>query len=594
MTLFRSPLFRRLYLGWVGILSLTLLVVYFLASRGVENRALTAIQESLRARALLLGEISLPALERRETGDLQARVTRLGRELDTRFTVITSDGLVLADSRKDPVLMENHGSRPEVLEAKKKGAGIAVRTSGTLGVRMMYLALTVEKNGKILGFARASLPLTLVDRRLADFREVFFLPGLLAAALGIFLGFFLFRKPIRSLLEAAEGAEALASGDLSRRLPHHGKDEIAALGGAFNRMARALEKEVLSLREERETLKAVLEGMVEGVLGVDGEGNILYLNESASRILGIPPGESAGKPGWELLAGRPEILHVLEKAVKGKKPLEERLALPSRGGDRILEVFAAPLEAPKGEQRGVLLVLHDITRLSRLEKVRKDFVANVSHELKTPITAVQGIVETLLQDGEMDPGQREEFLVSAMNQALRLSSLVEDLLALSRLESEEEALDFRRIDLVELSRTVWKTFLPLLEKKGLKGEFQIPREALPVEGDARALQTMTANLLDNALKYTPPGGTIRLRLARKEKEAVIEVEDTGPGIEPVHQKRVFERFYRVDKARSRNLGGTGLGLSIVKHAARAHGGEVELESTPGKGSLFRVLLPLAE
>ncbi len=594
MTLFRSPLFRRLYLGWVGFLASTILLVYILASRGVESRALVNVQESLRARALLLGEIALPALRRGGGGNLQARVVRLGGKTKTRFTVIAADGLVLADSRKDPKLMENHGSRPEVLEAAEKGVGVSVRTSGTLGIPMMYLALPVAEKGRILGFARASLPLTLVGKRLSDLREAFLLPGILAAGLGLLLGFLLFKRLVRSLEEAVEAARAIASGDLSRRLPQSGKDEIASLGRAFNQMAQALEKEMQALAEERETMRAVLEGMVEGVLGVDGEGNILYLNESASRILGLSPGGTARKQAWELLRGLPRILHLLEKAMKGEKPGEERLELPSRGGDRILEVRAAPLEAGQSERGGAVLVLHDITRLSRLEKVRKDFVANVSHELKTPITAIQGILETLLHDKEMDLESREDFLSSAMNQAIRLSSLVKDLLSLSRLESEREALVFRPLDLAETARTVWETFLPLMEKKGLQGEIRLPREGIPVRGDEEALRTMTANLLDNALKYTPAGGSVRLRLFENGGKAILEVEDTGPGIEPAHQKRVFERFYRVDKARSRKLGGTGLGLSIVKHTARAHGGEVELESAPGKGSLFRVILPRAE
>jgi len=594
MTLYRSPLFRRLYLGWAGCVATSLLLAYFLAARGVESRALSSIEDSLRVRALLLGEISLPALKKGRGDSLQEKVLRLGWKTRTRLTVIAADGLVLADSRKDPALMENHGSRPEILEAKKEGIGVSVRTSGTIGIRMMYLALPVREKGKTLGFARASLPLTLVDERLSSLRGALILPGILAALVGLLLGFFLFHKLTLSLEETVEGAKALASGDLSRRLPHHGKDEIAALGRAFNQMAETLEKEVLALREKRETLEAVLEGMVEGVLGVDGRGEVLYLNQCASRILRIPPSRGVGMQAREILRNRPQILQLLEKAGKGETPPEERLVFPSQDGDRILEARAAPLETdPRGE-RGAVLVLHDITRLSRLEKVREDFVANVSHELKTPITAIQGILETLLHDREMEPKEREEFLASAMDQALRLSSLVKDLLTLSRLESEEEALDFRPLDLVETARGVWRTFLPLLEKKGLKGEMEVPREGLPLQGDGAALRIMTANLLDNALKYTSPGGTVRLRLSRKEKEAILEVEDTGPGIEPVHQKRVFERFYRVDKARSRSLGGTGLGLSIVKHTARAHGGDVELESVPGKGSLFRVLLPLAK
>jgi len=590
---FRSPLFRKLYLCWVGFSALCLFLVYFLASRGVEEQALASIRDSLKTRAFLLGEVARQALSEKESPSLQEKVSRLGRETKTRLTVISADGTVLADSRKAPSLMENHGSRPEVLEAGKKGRGVSVRMSGTLGIRMMYLAVPVRVGDRLLGYARASLPLTLVDARLGDLKRALFLPGILAALLGLVLGFPLFGRLTSTLSQAARAADAVASGDLERRLPHQGRDEIAALGRAFNKMAGALQEKFRALEDERETLRAVLEGMVEGVIGVDREGRILYLNEGASRALGIDPKEGISSGAWEILRGRPGILAVLERAMAGEHPPEENIHIPAPGGDRILEVRAAPLGGSRESRGGAVLVLHDITRLSRLEKVRKDFVANVSHELKTPITAIQGILETLLEDREMEDQDRTEFLSVAMEQVLRLSSLVKDLLVLSRLESEEGALEARPLDLGRTAMAAWQSYLPLLEGKGLQTSLETAQVPLPLEGDPSALQAMTANLLDNAWKYTPPGGRVIMRLFEKEGSAFLEVEDTGPGIEGIHRERIFERFYRVDKARSRKLGGTGLGLSIVKHTARAHGGEVELESEPGKGSLFRVILPLA-
>jgi len=341
-------------------------------------------------------------------------------------------------------------------------------------------------------------------------------------------------------------------------------------------------------------LEMILNGLVEGVVAVDLDERVIHLNSAAARLLGVRRAESLGKQLSELTS-LSNLSSTVSRALatRCEASSEAVIEMPANERNRVLEFEASPVRDSAGRVSGAVLSIHEITELRHLEHVRQDFVANVSHELKTPITAIRGLIETILSDREMPDATRRRFLEKVHSQALRLSTLVTDLLTLARLESRDAILEPVPFDLrdpiftsIRASRT--------MEERTARIEHDLPETPVIVRGDPESLRLVASNLLDNALKYTPAAGRIQVRLYSRGDQAVFEVEDNGIGIEAKDRQRIFERFYRVDKARSRELGGTGLGLSIVKHVCLAHGGLVDVESTPGKGSLFRVTIPLAE
>jgi len=358
-------------------------------------------------------------------------------------------------------------------------------------------------------------------------------------------------------------------------------------------MAAELEKRIATIMEDRGKLLTVLSGMVEGVVAVDRDSRILLLNASAERILEVDATASIGKPIWEVT----RVLGVNEtiaQAMSEAREVSVELSLQQDARDRIVELHAAPLRNGHPDPTGVVLVLHEVTELRRLETVRKDFVANVSHELKTPITAIRGLIETILDDAEMPAETRSRFLNKAQDQSQRLSLLVTDLLTLSRLESEAGVLQMESLEFRELVRGSVRNYQPTADAKRVSLTAKLPNDPVKVSGDWDALELVINNLLDNALKYTHANGSVSLEMRTEPEAVIVDISDTGIGIASKHHDRIFERFYRVDKARSRELGGTGLGLSIVKHICKVHGGTVSVRSAAGFGSTFTVRLPLED
>ncbi|HVS10216.1 MAG TPA: ATP-binding protein [Planctomycetota bacterium] len=422
--------------------------------------------------------------------------------------------------------------------------------------------------------------------------------ALLAAIAALALAAWSARRLTRPLDAMTEAADAMRNGGLRRAIAGHGADEFDRLAAAVDGMAQDLQGRVEALTGDRNKVLAILASMVEGVVAVDRGERVVHMNEVAERLLGASPGQAAGRRIWEVTRAS-GVCELLEATLReeGEAAGELVLRVGTDPAERRIEMRSSPLRDAAGEVAGAVVVLHDVSELRRLEEVRRDFVANVSHELKTPLTAIRGLVETLLDDRHMEEATRVRFLEKIRDQSSRLSTLVSDLLTLARIESPEEPIERRTLDLRSPVREGAARFAPLCQHKGLEMRLELPERAVLLRGDEEALRQIVDNLLDNAVKYTPSGGRVRLRLVAPasdggpERWALLEVEDTGIGIEPRHQERIFERFYRVDKARSRELGGTGLGLSIVKHLALAHGGRVSLESTPGRGSTFRVHLP---
>jgi two-component system phosphate regulon sensor histidine kinase PhoR len=591
----RSPFFWKLFGGFTLVALLGIVVTGQLVSRWLETDLEASIREDLGREALLIRELARPALAGGDAASLQRQIARIAPGTETRLTVIREDGVVLAESDEDPATMDNHASRPEVAEARRSGRGSAVRFSRTIAATMVYVAVAVDQGGVRIGYTRAGLPVAAVASRLDGLRDIVVVAGVVATLLALGAGFWIASRVTGRLAVLTGAAERLASGDVSVRIPTgaNERDEIGRLAGAFSVMTRALAERVATVEDDRRTLRAVLGSMAEGVLAVDADMSVLHMNDTAATLFGADVVRSVGEPIWEVarVAG---VGEAVEETLAAGGQVQRELSVDVAGATRTLELLASPLRDGEGRVAGAVVVLHDQTDLRRLETVRSDFVANVSHELKTPITAIRGLIETIVDDREMPDETRDRFLSKIQNQSIRLSLLVTDLLTLARLESAAGLPDLEPIDLRTVVNTSVDHFRVDAADRGLTLEVEVPSDRVDVLGDQDALGLVVNNLVDNALKYTPEGGRVSVALRTDDGAAEIAVRDTGVGIAREHHDRVFERFYRVDKARSRELGGTGLGLSIVKHVCKAHGGSVTVESAPAAGSVFAVRLPRRE
>ncbi len=594
-SLLRSPFLWKLYAGYSMLIIVSSLVMGGLIAQRIEQNTLADIQKSLHANAFLLSDIAIPLLSNNEANraDFQKRILLTGHEIGTRLTVIDVKGIVIADSDKEPSTMDNHVSRPEILAAISHGMGTATRYSQTTNENRMYLAMPVKNGTKTIGYARTSLPLSVIDQRLGHLRWIVILGTGLTTLGALFLGFLLARHTVKPLISMTVIAEEMAEGHYGEKISTTRNDEIGQLAEAFNRMAEKNQSRMEMLTTDRNKLSVILGGMIEGVIAVNHDERVLHLNDAAGKLLQVTPQETIEKPIWEVTRIR-EVSEILSDAISSDAELQRKLELSVSPSQKFIEMHASALHDGQGELVGAVVVLHDVTKLYQLETIRRDFVANASHELKTPITAIRMLVETLIDDQSLSPEKRDQFLHRMRNQSIRLSSIVSDLLTLSRLESNSDEQVKIPLDLRDIIRSATMSLSPMSDKKGVSVELELPDHSIEVLGNRESLGQVITNLLDNALKFTSAGSHVRIVLSEKEEQVIIEVQDQGIGIDIPDQNRIFERFYQVDKARSREAGGTGLGLSIVKHIILSHNGTVELESTLGKGSTFRVVLPVLD
>jgi two-component system phosphate regulon sensor histidine kinase PhoR len=589
--LFRSRFFWQLYAGYVLVVLVSALALGGAVARWMSEDSSRETVSELRAKAVLLHDLALGVLDGDAGAAVQARVRELGREASVRLTVIAEDGVVVADSDEDPSAMENHRTRPEVLVAAAEGEGVATRSSETLGVEMTYLARPVLRDDRRLGFVRTSLSSATVDARLGQLRGIVTASAVLASLAALAVGFLAARWITSPLASVTAAAESIAGGEYERRVPTGSRGEIGQLAAAFNAMADHVASRIDMITKDRNTMQAIFASMVEGVIAVDREERIVHMNAIAGRILGVEPGEVVGRRFQEVIPFD-ELVKELAANLECEHTVPTQAHVMHAAGDHLVEVTASPLRDDADDPVGALVVFHDVTDMHRLELVRSEFVVNASHELKTPIAAIQGILETVAGDPDMPAETRIDFLHRASAQGVRLSSLVTDLIQLSRLESDTGSEDLETIDVRTVARRSIRGLQPVAGEKDIVLSCALPSKPVFVLGDRATIALIVDNLIDNAIKYTGRGGRVDVRAFALGEHVVIEVEDDGVGIDKKDQDRIFERFYRVDKARSRAMGGTGLGLSIVKHACGMLGGELGVESEPGVGSLFRVRLPL--
>jgi len=594
-----SRLALRLAVVLVGVTAVGMLVMGFHVSRAWERYATERLQATLETSARAAREALLPPAGGGASPEaLQRLAERYGATLGVRVTLIAADGTVLGDSERDRDgvrRMDNHATRPEVRAALAGRTGTDVRRSRTLDVEMLYVAVPLEGATGRGGAVRVAVPLTDVAGTARAIRRTVEGGAILAMGVALVVALLVSRRVTRPVTRMRAVAQRMAEGHLDERVPVAGRDEIGELGDTLNRLAGALRDKIQALEAERAEVAAILDRMVEGVIALDGRGRVVLMNPAARAIFGIAGGR---QPPVE---GRPLLEIVRQKALFD---LVERCGAEGPHGQRQGEVELGP---PLGrvllahavgvtfarQGPGIVLVLHDVTELRRLERVRAEFVANVSHELRTPLTAIAGYLETLLGGAVEDPARARRFLEIADTHARRLRRLVDDLLQLSDAETGRVALRLEPVVLRDTAAGVAAMFAAEASAKGLTIANRIA-PGLEVRADRDRLAQILVNLLDNAVKHTPGGGRITLDATRRPAGPVeVTVADTGIGIPSTDLPRITERFYRVDKARSRELGGTGLGLAIVKHLVQAHGGLLQIESELGKGTTVGFTLPPA-
>ena len=591
MKWFQTRLLWRVYAGYVVIIVLLTLIISVLIGRQVSDNSSREIHQSLTVLSELLAEIARQGLLQSDA-TLQETIVKLGDKTDSRFTVIADNGLVVADSRESPTNMDNHSRRPEIIEARESGFSITSRFSETLQQHMIYRAVRVTLDDQNIGFVRISLPLKSVDEKLAQLRSAAFLGASIAGFAALILGFYFAKRFSDPLINMTEAAEAISRGDYDRRISIRHQDELGTLAQSFNRMAKSSAERMMEITADRNRLAKIFSSMVEGIISVDQHQKIVQINQTAAALLDLSVQDSLNKPISDVLRN-PEIISSLPKAIETQESVKSQLRKPFRERDLVVDVSVVSLRDEDGHGAGAVIVLHDVSEVDRLAMIRRDFVANASHELKTPITAIRGLTETILDDEQMPTTIRTSFINKISVQSLRLSSLVSDLITISRLESDLGAGHHQRLDFAEIIQRSVAELRPVCLEKKLHLHMNKSGENFEVSGDSQELKQLADNLLDNAIKYTPEGGDISITIKAYQSTIEFSVNDTGIGISPSYQQRIFERFYRVDKARSRELGGTGLGLSIVKNIVEQHSGLVSVQSQPGKGSTFTVSLPLA-
>ncbi|HWP99776.1 MAG TPA: ATP-binding protein [Vicinamibacterales bacterium] len=570
----------RLFVGLSLVAAAAVSLAALLVGRALARETLARIERGLVSEARLAAELVSTGLRDTPPGALDDEADRLGEIVAARVTFIAADGTVLGDSAEDGEALralENHGRRPEVLAARRTGLGVVRRYSTTVGHELLYVAVPARHPS--VAIVRLALPLTEIQAQVRAVRRA---TGVaLAVALGLALGLAWMASALLAarVQAVAAAARRYARGDLSSPAGDYGADEIGQLGRVLDETVRDLAGRMAELDRARGRMEAILAGMVEGVIVVDGDGRVQLVNRSARELLGM--GEVEGVHYLRAVR-HPDVAAQFDAALAGREPRDMEIELP---GGRTVAARAVPLA-----QGGAVLVLHDITRLRQADRIRRDFVANVSHELRTPLTAIHGYAEALADDA-LAPAERERFLEIIRRHARRMERLVRDLLRLARLEAGQEPVERAPCAIADLFERTIADLRPQLEARRQRVTVAVAPGAERLVTDAAKLEDILKNLVENAAKYSPEGSEIRLEAIRRDGRYEVSVLDEGPGIPAADLTRVFERFYRVDKARSRDSGGTGLGLSIVKHLAEILGGEVEAANRPEGGARFTVRLP---
>ncbi len=579
----------KLMITYLALIIVIILILGVSLLSYIENNYKKNLQDKLHSQAILIASMNRDNLQEPDTERMKTLAQEVSKEIGSRITIINPEGKVLVDSDENAETMENHRFRAEIVKAYKEGMGVSTRFSSTLNTEMLYVAVPVYLEDKPVGSVRVALPLTEVNQAIRQIWSMIISAILIASLVSGIISIKFARNITRPIEEMTRRAKVIAQGNFNQKIYTKDDDEIGQLGEAFNYMAQTLKDKVQEIIKGKTQLESLLSSIVSGIILLDKEGKILLTNPAAEAIISFSSDEVIGKSHLSLLRNY-ELSTNIERVYKTGKPerLEMVLNLPH---EIILEVYLGPVIASQGEVFSLVLVFHDITEVRRLEKVRSEFIANVSHELRTPVTSVKGFAETLLEEDTLkDPRAVKKFLTIINQEAERLNRLIGDLLELSKIEGQGP-LKFAPVNLKTVAEETIKKLEPQTKKKNLTLELEYPSTLLYILGDEDKIHQIFVNLLDNSIKYTPENGKVKVVFKEANKDIQVMVKDTGIGIPTEEIPRIFERFYRVDKTRSRKYGGTGLGLTIVKHIIEAHHGRIWVESEPSRGTTFYFTLP---
>ncbi len=578
----------RIALPYVALVLVATLGLTVYVSDQVRQVRLADLEAQLLAHARLLGGSVAPLLQEGTAPEtLDALARDWADQLEARVTIVGPDGVVLGESHEDREQMGNHLLRPEIQQALTVGQGTSTRFSATLGYEMMYTAVPIQSGeGQLLGFVRIALPLDQIEANVGWLRQSIVLAGSVIAVAAALLAILIAGRTTQPLRQLTAVAERMAAGDLDARLFPSSRDEVGQLTRAFNHMADQIREQVTTLAEEQGQLAAVLEHMADGVLITDERGQVRLINSAAARLLDTSEDRALGRSFAQVAP-----YHLLIELWKAcRKQGEEQIEMVefSRHG-LFLQAIVTPFEESGAE--GYLIILQDLTRIRRLETVRRDFISNISHELRTPIAGLKALVDTLRGGAINDPPAAKRFLKRMDTEVDALTQMVEELLELSRIESGQAPLRLVPTQVAEVMIPPVDRLRPQAERAGLELTTLLPPQTPPILADADRARLVLTNLVHNAIKFTPPGGRITVSAQPAGEDVVFAVQDTGVGIPAEDLPRIFERFYKADRARSG--GGTGLGLAIAKHIVQGHGGRLWAESVEGQGSTFSFTLPVA-
>ncbi|HBC87987.1 MAG TPA: PAS domain-containing sensor histidine kinase [Lentisphaeria bacterium] len=584
----RKTIFYHILPYYLLVIVLTLFTSAWYTTVLLKKFYFKHVQEELEIRCSLVEKDVADLMASSDYNGLDLFCKKFYKANNSRLTVIAPDGKVLADSIEDPAKMENHAGRIEIDDALKNLTGRSIRYSPTLHQNMMYIAMPLPIKGKDSSVLRISVPVGFIDKTLSEIYRKIIYAGIAIAVLATLIGVFVSRRISSPILALEKGAANFAKGDFSRKLQVPDIDEIGELAGSMNFMADELNRRMREILEQRNRQNAILSSMMEGVIAVDAEGRILSINRAAALLLKTP--ESYQDKLFHEIIRNAALQNFIDSVLEEKKTIEKELSFFD-DEQRSLYVRGTVLNDSEGGCIGALLVINDITRLKKLENMRSEFVANVSHEIKTPLTAIKASVETLL-DGGTAKDDMENLLRIISRHTERLTSIVDDILSLSKLE-QDKMQDDQKLSETLLETVVEGAIADCREKAEKKeiGFVMNCNKGIVGKMNSSLMEQALVNLIDNAIKYSDEKSSVEIETFKDDGKIFMRVKDHGCGIPQEHLSRIFERFYRVDKGRSRKLGGTGLGLSIVKHIANLHGAKVEVESVVGKGSTFTIILP---
>ncbi|MBW1983299.1 MAG: PAS domain-containing protein [Deltaproteobacteria bacterium] len=585
----RKRFLLHIYPSYLLIIIVSLIAATYYSSNYYRKFFLQQTHEDLKSRGELLKYgirdlISYPA-------SLDQFCKQTGKDSSTRITVILPDGVVIADSKEDPANMENHKHRPELIDAFKGNVSSISRFSDTLKKEMMYVALPIGRNHVVRAVIRTSISISVIHNKVRQVRYQVAVYGFFIAMFASVIAFFISKKITQPIEEMTKGAEYFSNGDLSRKLVIPDSKEMADLAQAMNSMASQLDDKIKTTIKQKNELDSVLSSMQEGVIALDQDNAIISINPSAASIFHVKPKDVRGFSIEESIRNH-SLLKFIADAAKSQTPIERDIMIYDNTNKRIVYIHSAPLMDAEKKTIGLLVILNDVTKLRQLQNIRQDFAANVSHEIKTPLTSIKGFIETLLNESNISEEERDRFYSVIERNVSRLNAIIEDLLHLSQIEQIEDKnqLTLIETDLADVITNAVQACTEKANEKDITIE-KNQRSETTIKADPQLIEQAMINLIDNAIKYSHEKSHIIVESQTGESEAILKVSDNGPGIAKEHLNRLFERFYRVDKGRSRKLGGTGLGLAIVKHIVMAHNGRINVESQLEKGSTFSISLP---